>query len=279
MKKIEFGFIQGRMISPPSKKTLQYFPKKNWRKEFEYAKKNNFDFIEYFGERKFNKENPIWNSKGLKEINILAKKNNLSNYSFCDDYFISNDLTIYNDFNKYFTKIINNLSVIGIKIYVLALFEKSHITKKNFRNFIKRLQNISDRLKEKKIKLALETNLDPQDINKLIKLINRKNVFIVYDTGNRLKKKTFQYEEIIKLKKHICHFHIKDKNWKGENVVLGDGNVKFKYIFNAIKHIKYKGKYTFETNRGDNPIRTMCNNKNFILKLMNKLYKQNNESK
>ena len=33
MKKIEFGFIQGRMTLPPSKKTLQYFPKKNWKKE------------------------------------------------------------------------------------------------------------------------------------------------------------------------------------------------------------------------------------------------------
>lgn len=161
----------------------------------------------------------------------------------------------------------------------MALFEKSHITKKNFRNFIKRLQNISDRLKEKKIKLALEVNLDAHDVNKLIKLINRKNVFIVYDTGNRLKKKNFQYQEIIKLKKHICHFHIKDKNWRGENVVLGNGDVKFQYIFRAIKQIKYKGKYTFETNRGDNPIRTMCNNKNFILKLMNKPFKQNNESK
>ena len=78
-----------------------------------------------------------------------------------------------------------------------------------------------------------------------------------------------QYKEIIKLKKHICHFHIKDKNWNGDNVVLGDGDVKFQYIFRAIKHIKYKGKYTFETNRGENPIRTMCDNKIFILKLMN----------
>ena len=63
MKKIEFGFIQGRMTSPPSKKILQYFPKKNWRKEFYYAKKYNFNFIEYFGERNFNKNNPVWNKK------------------------------------------------------------------------------------------------------------------------------------------------------------------------------------------------------------------------
>ena len=74
MKKIEFGFIQGRMTLPPSKKTLQYFPKKNWKKEFYYAEKYNFNFIEYFGERKFNKSNPIWNYRKLKEINELVKK-------------------------------------------------------------------------------------------------------------------------------------------------------------------------------------------------------------
>ena len=132
--------------------------------------------------------------------------------------------------------------------------------------FIEKLQKISDFLKKKKIKLALETNLDVQSIIKLIKLINRKNIFIVYDTGNRLKKNNLQYKEIVKLKKYICHFHIKDKNWKGENVVLGNGKVNFDFIFKAIKHIKYEGKYTFETNRGDNPIKTMCDNKDFILK-------------
>ncbi len=265
MKKKEFGFIQGRMTSPPSKKILQYFPKKNWKKEFYHAKKNNFDFIEYFGERKFNKDNPIWNKKKLKEINKLVKKTKLQNYSFCDDFFINTNLIRFKNFNEYYKTIIKNLAFINIKVYILALFEKSLINKKNFKNFVKHLQNISDLLKEKKIKLALETNLDVNKINILIKLINRKNVFIVYDTGNRLKKKDLQYKEIIKLKKHICHFHIKDKNWKGENVLLGTGNVNFNSIFNAIKHNKYSGKYTFETNRGDNPIKTMCDNKNYIL--------------
>ena len=51
MKKLDFGFIQGRMSIPPSKNILQYFPKTNWQKEFVYARKNNFKFIEYFGER------------------------------------------------------------------------------------------------------------------------------------------------------------------------------------------------------------------------------------
>ena len=49
---------------------------KKLRKEFFYAKKYNFKFIEYFGERKFNQNNPIWNEKNLNDINLLVKKIN-----------------------------------------------------------------------------------------------------------------------------------------------------------------------------------------------------------
>ena len=62
------------MSIPPSKNILQYFPKTNWQKEFVYARKNNFKFIEYFGERKFNNKNPIWTKLGLKKINYFIKK-------------------------------------------------------------------------------------------------------------------------------------------------------------------------------------------------------------
>ncbi len=268
MTNIKFGFIQGRMTSPPSKKTLQYFPKKNWRKEFSLAKKYGFSFIEFFGERKFNKSNPIWNKKNLKEINKLVKKNNLVNYSFCDDFFIKKNILSFQNLENYYDKISNNLSIINIKIYVLALFEKSLINKKNYKHFVKRLQIVADKLNNKNIKLALETNLDVTSVKDLIKLIKRKNVFLVYDTGNRLKRGNLQFNEIIKLKKHICHFHLKDKNWKGQNVILGSGNVNLVSILGAIKKIKFKGNFVFETNRGNNPIQTMIYNKEYILKII-----------
>ena len=268
MKDNKFGFIQGRMTSPPSKKTLQYFPKKNWRREFRLAKKYGFNFIEFFAERKFNRSNPIWNVKKLREINNLVRKNNLFNYSFCDDFFIKNNINNFQNLENYYDKISNNLSIINIRIYVLALFEKSMVVKKNYKNFVKTLQIIADKLKNKNIKLALETNLDVISIKKLIHLINRNNVFLVYDTGNRLKKGNLQFNEIIKLKNHICHFHLKDKNWKGQNVILGTGAVNLNAIFSAIKKIKFKGNFVFETNRGHNPIQTMVYNKKYILSII-----------
>ncbi len=271
MKKIDLGFIQGRLTSPPSRKILQYFPQKNWRKEFVLAGKLNFHHIEYFGERKFNKFNPIWRYKSLLDISKLVKKNNLNNYSFCDDFFINNNFINYQNLDKYYEQLVNNLSIINIKVYVLAMFEKSCLTRFNFKNFVPRLKYLSHELKKKKIKLALETNLDVNSIIKLIKLVKSKNIYIVYDTGNRLKKNNLQYNEIIKLKKNICHVHIKDKNWKGENVILGNGSVNFIKIFKAFKKINYMGKYTFETNRGIDPLITMKKNQKFINNILDKL--------
>ena len=264
MSKIDLGFIQGSFNIYSFKKILQYFPQKNWRKEFSLANKLNLSYIEYFGERNFNSKNPIWDQKSLIEICKLVKKNKLINYSFCDDYFIKNNFANFKNFNTYFMKIINNLSKIKIKVYVLALFEKSALKEKKLKSYVYRLNFLSNSLKKKKIKLALETNLSVKLIKKLIKMTKSKNIFVVYDTGNRLKKNNLQYDEIIKLKNYICHFHLKDKNWKGENVVLGSGSVNFTKIFRAVKKIKYKGKFTFETNRGKNPIITMKKNQELV---------------
>lgn len=270
-KKLDFGFVQGRMSETPSKNILQFFPQENWQKEFLYASKNNFRFIEYFVEREFNKDNPFWSIQGLNQIKILAKRYNLINYSFCDDYFINHNFLSFKNFKRYTNTIIKNLSSLKIKIYILALLEKSNVTKKNFKKFVPRLKDFSNRLNKKKIKLALETNLDNSNLKKLILLVNKKNFSLVYDTGNRFKKKKSQYKDIIDLDKFISHIHLKDKNSSGKNVVLGSGKVNFKDIFNALKEINYVGKFTFETNRGLEPVKTMRENRDYILKIVNSL--------
>jgi len=151
----------------------------------------------------------------------------------------------------------------------LALFEKSQIKKTNFNKYALKLRKISEILYSKKIKLALETDLSAPLLKKLFIQVKSKNIFLVYDTGNRLKNKKLQYNEILKLKNMIIHVHLKDKNYKGENVIFGSGNVDFISIFKALRIIKYKGKFTFETNRGLDPLKTMINNKKLVLNLLN----------
>ena len=77
-----------------------------------------------------------------------------------------------------------------------------------------------------------------------------------------------QFKEISSLKNKIIHVHLKDKDSKGNNVVLGNGIVNFKDVFFALKKINYKRNFCFETNRGADPIKTMLKNIKFIKKLV-----------
>jgi sugar phosphate isomerase/epimerase len=73
------------------------------------------------------------------------------------------------------------------------------------------------------------------------------------------------------LNNYILHVHLKDKNWNDENVILGTGFVNFTSILMALKLIKFKGKFVFETNRGNNPRETMIRNKKYILNKLNRI--------
>ena len=58
----------------------------------------------------------------------LQKK--LKNHGFYDDYFMNTNFINFKNFDKYYKILKKNLALINIKIYVLALFEKSIINKK-----------------------------------------------------------------------------------------------------------------------------------------------------
>ena len=67
----------------------------------------------------------------------------------------------------------------------------------------------------------------------------------------------------------IEHIHIKDKNNRKQNVKLTTGLVNFSKFFKILKQMKYKKNFTFETTRGDDPIKTAKNNINFLRKGLN----------
>ena len=70
--------------------------------------------------------------------------------------------------------------------------------------------------------------------------------------------------DIINFHAFIKHVHIKDKNIKGANVLLGRGEADFYEINVALNAVKYNGLYTFETFRGNDPVETAKFHKNFV---------------
>jgi sugar phosphate isomerase/epimerase len=258
------GIVQGRLSLAP-KNRLQHFPKK-YEQEFELAKKVNFDYIEFFSERQFNPKNPIWSKFKVNDYKQLSKKHNLKIYTFCDDYIIENSI-IRKSTLKYLFKLIKNLNFLGIKKLILPLYEKSKINEENFFKTCNSLKLIYLYCKKKKIKLLIEANITPELFYK-IKKNTSMNIFLVYDTGNRVNLKSNMYEDIEKFGSEIGHIHIKDKNNFDKNVFLGSGNVDFKLLFKKLKKIKYKYSYTIESTREKNPVKSAIKNFNFLKKFI-----------
>jgi len=257
------GIIQGRLTKAP-KNRLQNFPKE-WKKEFRLANQCGYKYIEFFSERKFNDKNPIWSNKNIQIYKNLAKINRLKIYSFVDGYIIGN--SIYQEKNvRYIKKLIKNLKKLGIKKLILPMYGKSNIDEKNFFKFVKSLQKICNLSYKNKIQVLLEGNFEPKLYFNLKKKIKCNNLYLVIDTGNRINLKRNMYDDMQLFKKHIKHIHIKDKNDLKKNVKLKAGNVDFNLLFKTLKKIRYKGNFTIESTRENNPILTAKKNLNFIKK-------------
>ncbi len=255
------GIVQGRLTNSP-KNRLQYFPK-NWELEFSRAKKLKYNFIEFFSERALNKDNPIWDDKKILKYKKLVKKNNLKIINFCDDYVINNSIN-----NKktigYLSNLIKKINLLGVKNLILPLYGKSNLTDYNYRKYLVALKKISN--KDNKINFYIESNISPNTFKKISYYLKKKNIFFLFDTGNRINLKRDLYDDLTKFFKYIGHIHIKDKDHRGKNVKLTTGLVNFKKIFYILKKRKYKKNFTFETTRGNNAMRMAAFNINFIKK-------------
>jgi len=265
-----FGIVQGRLTKAP-KNRLQVFPRiKNIEKEFSDAKKLGFDYIELFTERKYNSLNPIWFKRDENFYQNLKKKYKLITPNLCDDYIISNNIKLKKNIN-YIENLILNIKKLNIKNLILPLYGKSNLKDNNFISFKNCLKKITNLAKKNNINILIESNINPKNFFTLKRLIKNKNFYFVFDTGNRVILKRNIYEDLSMFFNHIKLIHLKDKNKKNQNVKFGEGEVNFFKIFKILKKRRYKNKITFETVRGENPLKTAKKNIFYFKKLIKKL--------
>jgi len=266
---LSLGIIQGRLTKSPRNR-LQYFPRK-WMQEFVKAKEANYDYIEFFSERKFNPKNPIWNEELITRYKELSKKNNLKIINFCDDYIISNDIRKKKTL-EYLKILIKKIQFLGAKNLILPLYGKSEMNDVNFKTFLKYFKKIIKISEKKKINILLETNVN-FDVFKKFKFLLGKKIFLVFDTGNRVIKNKDLASEILKFKSFIKLIHIKNRDKSFKNIRLKGGLVDFDKVFKALKKIKYKNNFTIESTRLKNAFYTGKNNAKMIKALIKKYLK------
>lgn len=263
----KFGICQGRLTEPPNNE-LQWFPGDKWSKEFSTAAKIGYSFVELLVERNHNLNNPLWTKSGRKEILKKSKDSEISTYSACLDYIIDNSFSKNNELDieivDYTKNFIDCCKDIGIKLIVLPFLEKSSLSSQNIHLAKKFLEIIGSYAFYYRIKISIESIANPLLISELLEDYQKFKVGCVFDTGNRALICKDLIEEVRSLGKYINHIHLKDRDSNNNNVIIGTGFVDFISIFKVLKEINYKGRYSFETNRGRNALNTALHNLNFM---------------
>ncbi len=252
---MKLGMVQGRLIqSPPGH--LQWFPQEEWESEFYIASSIGIENIELIAERSHNDKNPIWSDEGVKKLLHLSQRTGVQTHTLCNDHIVDYSLIDNPAVLEQNIKLIERGKALGCNKYLLPFFEHSELNMENYESYIKPLSIIADKCREAGMSVCIETVLNGQELIFVMDKINNSNIKAVFDTGNRVAFGHNLHDDILLLGDRIEHVHIKDKNKDNENVVLGTGLVNFTSVFTALKKIGFNKSYTFETNRGNNAIRT-----------------------
>jgi len=199
----------------------------------------------------------------VAKIRQLTQENGLQLYALCNDYIIDNDL-IRDEVVEQNLNLLDISATLGCGKYILPLFEKSELTSKSVDKYRESLSAIADKAADLGVVVCLETILTGNELLHMLDIMGQSALAVVYDTGNRV---AFGHDlpgDIRLLNDAIKHVHIKDKNAENENVLLGTGLVNFHDVFLALAEIDYLGNFTFEAQRGSNPVNTARYNINLV---------------
>ena len=163
------------------------------------------------------------------------------------------NLIIYDDLILDLRKIISSASTIGADILVIPLVDNGSIENKFEFNLLKdTITSLYDLLELKKVKIAFESDFSPANLSDFIKVYNKKFVGINYDTGNSACLGFDPVEEFRNYGERIINVHIKDRKINGGTVRLGEGDTKFKEVFDFFNFSDYAGNYIMQTARSKN---------------------------
>ena len=252
--KFSYGIMQGRLSKKIGNK-IQAFPEKNWKSEFNIARRLGIKKIEWTLDYKNFKKNPLLTKKGRAEINKLSKQNFIKIKTLTGDCFMQKPFwkTKNKDLINELIFVIECSGKVGIKYIVVPLVDNGSIENiYQQRKLIEICSKIKGTLKKNKIKLIFESDFGPIRLQNFIKKFDKKYFGINYDTGNSACLGHDINKEFNCYGKYICNIHIKDRVRWGKTVRLGYGRANFRDLYANLKKIKYKGSLILQTARSKN---------------------------
>jgi len=251
MSSSRIGFMQGR-LSPIRNNRIQSFPWETWRSEFEIASSNALLNMEWTIDSEKFAENPLICESGQEQIRQLRDNFNISIPSVTCDYFMENPFWLNNEIEvkENLQEIIVGMSNVGSSILVIPLVDNSSLTNNQIEskcvNFFLSFEN---QLQERGIRIAFESDLNPGKLKSFISKFHVNSFGINYDIGNSASLGFDPNREFEAYGSRIVNTHVKDRNFGGTTVPLGEGDADFPTIFRLLGEANYGGNYILQTAR------------------------------
>lgn len=120
---------------------------------------------------------------------------------------------------------------------------------------IEGVKQVAPKAESRGVTLALEGTVDVETWLRMIDAIDSDAVGVYYDVGNALRFHLDGPAELRRLDDEglLAQIHIKDMTYEHENRPLGEGDVDWDAVGDALREISYDGYLVLETPRSDAP--------------------------
>src|SRR3990167_4485551 len=264
------GIMQGRLVLPIDGK-LQAFPTNGWNTELELCRGLGIECIEwiYDGEDLSFLPNSISTFEGANALNGIQSPRITS---LCADYFLKAPLLRVPENIKAqrmarLRWLIFQCGLANIPILVLPFVDDNSIrTRQEIQETIDNLQSLGDLLESCDVKIAIETNLCPDELATIIFSLDG-TIAINYDSGNSASLGYDTAEEWNTYGYRVENIHIKDRVLNGGSVPLGEGSTNFDTLARMLSQYKYNGNVILQIARGESgkEVEWYQRNRNFLI--------------
>ena len=249
MNNYPIGIMQGRLCNRIQGR-IQAFPAKDWKKEFETAKKLELDEIEFIFDHTDHSINPLITPQGRTEMVDISQKFKVRIKSVIADYFMTSLLVDEDENIELLKNLVQWTKEIGAEILELPFVDNSTIRDDQQSRILGIFDEIKPHIDRTGILLGLETDLPAPKFREFLEKIDHVRIGANYDTGNSAGLGYDPTEEMQAYGDRIFNVHIKDRILGGTTVKYGTGSTNFESVFKGLSEAGYRGSFILQGARG-----------------------------
>lgn len=245
--------MQGRLL-PPVDDRIQAFPARAWDREFALARAAGVEGIEWIFEEQGESENPLGSEEGIDRMSAAADRVGVRVDSLCADWFMDHPLLVGTGASRAaglrkLRWLVAQARFAGIHRIVLPFVDASALRGPDDLDALVEL--VTELLPDLDVELHLETDLDPEELGRLLGRLDHPFVKANYDTGNSASLGYDPRAEFEAYGARIGSVHVKDRVLGGGTVPLGQGSADLELVIALLRERDWQRPLVLQVARGE----------------------------